>query len=406
MLKEPAVKSLITSTNKAMQQAISKSITHEMPEVMRKALQKNVFYFSGMKTHAQMAEASSKLMDDKGNLKPLHQFQEEVKKTNETYNDNYLRAERNFATRSAQTAAKWRKYEEGKDRYDLRYLTDNGPNVRESHSALEFTTLPVDDPFWDKYTPPNGYNCHCFLVQVRKGEYPVSHSAAAIKLGEAATTQIGKDGTNKAEIFRFNPGKEMKVMPPDHPYTSGNCDKLVAVWQTLSGLDKLQLAGQADKCQAKKVVGEMAKTNSIAESRNITKQWMRENIPANFPITFKVKAKYLNEISIYRANVKSILSKGHDNPIERNEAIKDFKKLMNSSVYVGWLEDQKINGIQKHPDTKYWQYYKVKIAGENSFVCVKRTYENSYKPYAILQESEFKKIKDIKNGNPEKEANR
>lgn len=166
MLKDSAIKKVITTTNKALQSAISPFITAEVPQIMRDALQKNVFYFSGMKTHAQMEELSSKLLDDKGKIKPLTKFQEDAKKLNETYNGNYLRAERNFATRSAQTAAKWSKYEQGKERYNLRYLTDNGPNVRDSHRALEFTTLPVDDPFWDKYTPPNGYNCHCFLVQV------------------------------------------------------------------------------------------------------------------------------------------------------------------------------------------------------------------------------------------------
>ncbi len=270
MLKDPAIKAVIKSTNKALQQAISKSITAEVPQAMREALQKNVFYFSGMKTHAQMEELSSKLMNDQGKIKPLDNFTEDAKKLNETYNDNYLRAERNFATKSAQTAAKWSKYEQGKERYDLRYLTDNGPNVRDSHRALEFTTLPVDDPFWDKYTPPNGYNCHCFLVQVRKGEYPVSDSEEAQAKGEAATTQVNKDGVNKAEMFRFNPGKEMQVMPPDHPYTSGDCGKLAAVWHTLSAMQKVQLAGQADKCKAKKVVEEIAKEKvTIPQKREI-----------------------------------------------------------------------------------------------------------------------------------------
>ena len=246
MLKDPEIKAVITSTNKALQSAIKGSITSEVPSVMREALQKNVFYFSGMKTHVQMEELSSKLLDDDGKIKPLVNFQEDAKKLNETYNDNYLRAERNFATKSAQTAAKWNKYEQGKDRYDLRYLTDNGPNVRDSHRALEFTTLPVDDPFWNKYTPPNGFNCHCFLMQVRKGEYPVSDSDEAIAKGDTATTEINKDGVNKAEIFRFNPGKEMKVMPPNHPYTSGDCGKLTAVWHTLSVMHRMQLAGHAD----------------------------------------------------------------------------------------------------------------------------------------------------------------
>lgn len=225
-----------------------------------------------------MSEASSLLLDDDGNLKPLNKFTEDIKKLNDTYNDNYLRAERNFASRSAQSAAKWQKYETGKDRYDLRYLTDNGPNVRDSHRALEFTTLPVDDPFWNQYTPPNGYNCHCFLVQVRKGEYPVSDSTDAIAKGDQATTQIGKDGSNKAAIFRFNPGKEMKVMPPNHPYTSGNCGNLSAVWHTLSVSQKIQLAGQADKCRAKKVVEEMSGNINKEETKTLQKQIKKTEI--------------------------------------------------------------------------------------------------------------------------------
>lgn len=33
----------------------------------------------------------------------------------------------------------------------------------ERHAALHNTTLPINDPFWDRYTPPNGYGCKCYL---------------------------------------------------------------------------------------------------------------------------------------------------------------------------------------------------------------------------------------------------
>lgn len=257
MLKKPVIKKLITATNKVLQQAVSNTIKGKVPAVMKEALQKNVFYFSGMKTHTEMSEASSLLLDKDGKIKPLVKFQEDVKAINDDYNDNYLRSERNFAVESSQNAAKWQKFQDGKARYDLKYLTDNGPNVRETHRAMEGTVLPVDDPFWDEYNPPNGYNCHCFLVQIRKGEADVSDSDAAIKRGEAATTEIGKDGSNKAKIFRFNPGKEMKVMPPEHPYTSGNCDNLAAEWETLSAQQKYFLTAHAEKCKAKNIIKSM-----------------------------------------------------------------------------------------------------------------------------------------------------
>lgn len=37
--------------------------------------------------------------------------------------------------------------------------------------------------------------------------------------GEDATSQISKDGKNRLEIFRFNPGKDKALMPPKNPYT-------------------------------------------------------------------------------------------------------------------------------------------------------------------------------------------
>lgn len=232
MLSEKPVRNLINEINGVLQKAVKKGIGYEVPEVMKQHLQKDVFLFSGMKTYAEMKEASGMLMDEKGGIKPLQKFNEDVKKVHTDYNENYLRAERNFAVGSAQNASKWGKYEAEKERYDLKYMTDNGPNVRDSHRALEGTVLPVDDPFWNEYMPKNGWNCHCFVLQVRKGEYPVSDSEEAIKNGEAATTQIGKDGKNKAEMFRFNPGKEMKVFPPGHPYLNPNDGK--------KGLDELK----------------------------------------------------------------------------------------------------------------------------------------------------------------------
>lgn len=217
MLAEKPVRNLITEINGMLQKAVKEGIAYEVPEVMKQHLQKDVFMFSGMKTYAEMKEASGLLMDSKGGIKSLPKFTEDVKKIHTTYNENYLRAERNFAVGSAQNSSKWGKYETEKERYDLKYMTDNGPNVRQTHRALEGTVLPVDDPFWNSYAPKNGWNCHCFLLQVRKGDYTVSDSAEAIVRGDKATTQIGKDGKNKAAMFRFNPGKEMKIFPPGHP---------------------------------------------------------------------------------------------------------------------------------------------------------------------------------------------
>ena len=102
--------------------------------------------------------------------------------------------------------------------YALQYRTANDDKVREEHALLHETTLPASDPFWDKYFPPNGWNCRCTAVQVRKGKYPTSDPKLAMERGDNCT-----DGV-KQKMFRYNPGKTMELFPPKHPYYKAPSD--------------------------------------------------------------------------------------------------------------------------------------------------------------------------------------
>lgn len=219
MLADPEVLPLITSTAQAFSQAVGQGIgKRPMPAAMRSMLEQNVFIFSGFKTHAELSAVSALLIDESGKKKPFERFARDVQAINENYNLNYLRAEYNFATQSARSAAMWAQYQADADSFYLQYRTAADERVRESHALLHGTTLPVDDPFWQKFFPPNGWNCRCTVVQVRKSKYPLSDSKHAIELGEKATTAINKHGQNKLAIFRFNPGQDQKIFPPRHPY--------------------------------------------------------------------------------------------------------------------------------------------------------------------------------------------
>ena len=61
--------------------------------------------------------------------------------------------------------------------------------------------------------PPNGWNCRCTAVQVRRGKYPNIDVAEALALGEEATAD------DKRGMLRFNPGKLGKTFPDYNPYT-------------------------------------------------------------------------------------------------------------------------------------------------------------------------------------------
>ena len=159
-----------------------------------------------------MREIGLSMVTDKGDIKPFNLFLNDVKTINNKYNHNYLYAEYNHAVGTSLMAARWLDFEKDSDRYDLQYRTANDDRVREEHALLHNTTLPASDPFWDKYYPPNGWNCRCTVVQVRKGKYPTSDPQLAMKRGDNCT-----DGV-KQRMFRYNPGKTLQLFPPKHPY--------------------------------------------------------------------------------------------------------------------------------------------------------------------------------------------
>ncbi len=244
------------------------SISQHVPPELTSTLQKNIFFFSGFKTHHEAEEISKLLLNPDGSIKPFHQFYQEVKPINDTYNRNYLNAEYNFAVGSAQMAVKWQQFREDGDDFDLQYRTAGDNRVREEHAELDGITLPFSDPFWKLYYPPNGWNCRCSVVQVRKGKYPLSDSEDAIKRGDAATSKP------KQQIFRFNPGAQERIFPPKHPYFPkgcGNCSK------------KLSYDPNNPQCQACRAINRCLEQESARQSF-ILKQYENGGSIKSYPI--------------------------------------------------------------------------------------------------------------------------
>ena len=212
MMATPEARAVVEETMRVLETAIGSGLPHEVPETLRYALENNAFIFSGFKSFHALREVGLSLVTEKGDIKPFADFLNDVRKINDKYNRNYLYAEYNHAVGASQMAAKWHDIEQDGDRYDLQYRTAGDNKVREEHALLHGITLPPSDPFWDSYFPPNGWNCRCTAVQVRRNKYPRSNSEDAIKRGEECTA-----GAKKA-IFRYNPGKSLELFPPKHPY--------------------------------------------------------------------------------------------------------------------------------------------------------------------------------------------
>ena len=216
----------------------------EMSDLMRQRLTRSNYIFSGIKTFHELNEAFPSLLDSNGNRKSFEQFYNDVQKIDKTYNQNYLHAEYNFVHASAQMAAKWEQFTEDGDRYNLQYRTAGDDKVRPEHAALNGVTRPMNDPFWETYYPPNGWNCRCTVVQVRKSKDPLTPTDEAMQRGEEALQ------SDKKGIFRFNPGKQQKAVPDYNPYTIKRCRDC----DIAKGKVSLAFVPENELCQACKIV--------------------------------------------------------------------------------------------------------------------------------------------------------
>lgn len=73
--------------------------------------------------------------------------------------------------RSARAAGQWDRIQRTKRALPyLVYLLGPSERHRPHHQAKEGLVLPVDDPFWQSWYPPNGWGCKCHVRQITRRE--------------------------------------------------------------------------------------------------------------------------------------------------------------------------------------------------------------------------------------------
>ncbi|WP_195484126.1 phage minor head protein [Bacteroides cellulosilyticus] len=272
MLKEEEVQRFVRRHAEVLDRAVDYSIRQRpLDDISVQRLKESNYVFSGFKTFHELNEAFSSLLDVDGNRKPFERFLNDVQKVNENYNKWYLKAEYNFATASADMAARWKDWwdDEDRDRYLLQYRTVGDKRVRESHRLMHNITLPLTSKFWDKYFPPNGWNCRCTVVRVRRNKYPESNEQEAMNAGSQATA--GKH----QEMMRFNSGKQMACFPAYNPYTISRCKNC----PNRPGTVKLAKTPGNELCAACKVIkGMTAERMKIQEQYEAydAERWKKE----------------------------------------------------------------------------------------------------------------------------------
>jgi len=180
---------------------------------MLKNLEKNVYAFSAAKNYQQLKDMTRALSDESGNIRTFTEFRNIVQNINYQYNADWLQTEYNTAINSATTASRWVEFEQNKESMPLlEYVTAGDDRVRPEHQELNHVKKNIDDPFWDMYYPPNGFNCRCTVDQLTSGAETPDHK---IKYPEVTP------------MFQVNLAKQGLAFPANHPYFDGVPDEVL-----------------------------------------------------------------------------------------------------------------------------------------------------------------------------------
>lgn len=171
-------------------------------------LRYNTAVFDAFKCNREIKDAHKLLMNDDGTAKTWEEFRRDAMRVCEKYNQRWLQTEFNQAHAAAKAARKWQDYERNADLYpNLRYRAVRDERTRISHAELDGYVIPIDHPFWDKYYPPNDWNCRC---SVQPTDDPVK-----MPPGVPAVP----------EMFQTNVGKTAQIFDASHPYYIGITEK-------------------------------------------------------------------------------------------------------------------------------------------------------------------------------------
>ncbi|MDR1352334.1 MAG: phage head morphogenesis protein, partial [Treponema sp.] len=98
----------------------------------------------------------------------------------------------------------------------------SGKNRRQDHIAFHGGAYRYDDPVWDKYYPPNGWGCQCYVTT--KSEAGAERDG--IKAGDSTTETLPEID----ETWSYNPGREA-LAPNFNSYKNLPQDTLNAIYK-------------------------------------------------------------------------------------------------------------------------------------------------------------------------------
>lgn len=232
-----------------------------------------------------------------------------------------LRSIYNANLRSARVAGQWERIERTKKLLPfLEYRLGPSEHHRPHHAIKAGLVLPVDDPFWDAWMPPNGWGCKCWVKQITRRE-------AEAKGVDVAPKLIPRKVLNKRT-------GEMKEVPPG----------IDPGWERNPGKLRLQNMEQllAEKIEA------LPEAAAKVALRDIATSWRVERIldgaPGKAPVMMipeaaRVAAKETSRVVYVNADSKVHLVDDHPNE-NRRRFLQFVAELdMAAEAFLSWSKD-------------------------------------------------------------------
>lgn len=280
---------------------------------MLASLERNVYSFSTAKNYQEI-KALTLALKDGATVRSFAEFRKEAVKVLDKFVGSWLRSEYDTAIAGSQMAARWVEYEQNaQDMPWLQYDTVGDSAVRPAHRVLDGVRKRINDPFWDEYYPPNGWNCRCSVKQLTG-----IHTATPDE-------EIEKPFVPK--MFRVNLAKQGAVFPEGHPYNEG--------------------------------LPENIERHTIRLQAEGVRKWAKENL-----LDLTADHVRLEGISFTSSGIKEALNQPHKFQFEKNQAIYRIRELIAESKYVKQVPDGKGRPLS-------WHYLETTIGNEKSWLVVR-----------------------------------
>jgi len=311
-------------------------IAYDSPDYdMLTALSRNVYQFSSAKNYHMLQEMTLALKDG-DRIRSFTEYRREALKIVDEWNNNWGQTEYNTGVASAQMAGKWVGFKKNEAAMpNLQYTTVGDMRVRDEHRILDGIIRSVEDPFWNTYYPPNGFNCRCSAIQLA-GDQSVTPDK------ELVYPDIPK-------MFRVNLAKERLVFPEGSAYF--------------------------------KDLPKDIRHKDITIQRAVVRDWAKANLAG------KSYPSAIGDIHLSKGNIHDAIGKAHDHEFEKNTAMYNLPQLIKD----GKLVASDVDDAKGRPNIK-WSYLQVRVAGEKSYLNIyKDTDSGKQYFHAITDKLEKKK---------------